>query len=139
MNYQQLDKIADVFNPLLILALILASFKLIKGAPWTFLFRSALAVILSQQIAKFIQKRDGFGLGDDFPSTHFAVALALWVCFWLLSRKGGAIIALAVVFYGALMLFQRYHTPLEMAGAVFAVPLALLIQLWPRKARRVAN
>jgi hypothetical protein len=84
MSYQQLDQIADVFSPLLGSALIIAAIWVRRKAAPLFLARGVVAVLLAQQIAKFIQKRNGFGLGDDFPSTHFAVALALTVSFWFL-------------------------------------------------------
>ncbi len=137
MSYQQLDTLADLFIPFLIVALIVAAFRCIRGAPWTFLLRSGLAIIVVRQLAKYAQKRELWG--EDFPSTHFAVALALLVGFWLLSRKWGLAATLATVCYGALMWFQRYHTPAEMLGALFAVPLSLGIHLWPQRARRVAN
>lgn len=137
MSYQQLDKIADLFNPILALALIGAAFCCIQGAPWSFLLRGGMAVIVVQQLAKYAQKRELWG--EDFPSTHFAVALALLIGFWLLSRKWGLAATVATAFYAVLMLVQRYHTPLEMVGAFFALPLALVIHLWPQRARRVAN
>lgn len=136
MSYENLDKIADLCNPLLALALIVTAFGVLKNAAWPFLLRNGLAVIVVQQLAKYAQKRELWG--EDFPSTHFAVALALCVGFWVLKRRLWPFILGFLGFYGALMLQQRYHTPAEMLGAFFAVPLALLFH-WKKKAPLATN
>lgn len=133
MSYQQLDPIADAFLPLLGLALLISAVWMRRAGAAFFLLRAVLAIALSQQIAKFIQKRDGFGLGDEFPSTHFAVALAITVPFWFLSRKAGVFASLATALYTALMLwiwvqFGKYHSPLELLGSLYALLIAVAFQ-----------
>lgn len=143
MNYQQLDKIADLCNPILIVTLILLSFASLKNHAWSFLLRSGLAVVSVQQLSKYAQKKQIWG--DDFPSTHFAVALALCVALVVLRRRFWPLALIYLSGYGALMLYihhikpSEYHTPVEMLGSFFAVPLALVFHWRKRKARPVAN
>ncbi|HEX8463673.1 MAG TPA: hypothetical protein VF627_03560 [Abditibacterium sp.] len=136
MDFKTLDRIADLCIPLLIVSLLLAAFAIRRGAAWIFLLRSAIAVALAQQICKLCQKNEV--LGGDFPSTHFAVALALLTCFVVLKQRLWPLALGFATLYGALMLAQRYHTPLEMLGAVFAVPLALLLH-WQRRTAEVGR
>lgn len=137
MSHQQLDKIADLCDPLLIIGLLVAAFALRKGAAWLFILKSALAVVVVQQLSKFSQKHDI--LGGDFPSTHFAVALALLTCFVVLQRRFWPYALGFTVFYATLMLVQHYHTLLQMLGALFAIPLALLFHWKIRSTRVVSN
>lgn len=135
--FQTLDFFADRAIPIFALLLIgLAIFWLKKAAPM-FLLRCILAVGLSQQLAKFVQKTKFFGA--EFPSTHFAVALALATCLVVLNRKSWPLSVVFIFFYGALMLWihrlfpSKYHTPLEMAGAFYAIPVALLCHVLGKK------
>lgn len=137
MNFQQLDQIADLCNPLLILALILLAFATLKNRAWDFLLRSGLAVVVVQQLSKYAQKKEIWG--EDFPSTHFAVALALCISLVVLKRRFWPVALIYLAAYGALMLAQGYHTPREMLGAIFAVPVALLFHYRPQKARLSIN
>lgn len=142
MNFQQLDRIADFCNPLLILALILLAFTNLRNRAWPFLLRSGLAVIVVQQLSKYAQKREIWG--GNFPSTHFAVALALCVGLLVLKRRYWPLALGYLAFYGALMLYihsinpREYHTSIEMLGALFAIPVALLFHS-NKKARPLAN
>ena len=125
MSYAQLDFLADAVNPLLALALIGAALWLERAKAWRFLLRAIAATVLVQQSAKLFQKIGW--LGAHFPSTHFAVALCLATFLALLHRRLIPV-ALTVAFgYGALMLQQRYHTPLEMMGAFYAISVAWAI------------
>ncbi len=137
MNYQQLDKIADGCNPLFILLIIGLAIGTLKKSAWPFLLSSGLAVVVVQQLSKYAQKKEMWG--DNFPSTHFAVALALCVSLLVLRRRFWPLALLYVVGYGALIGFQNYHTPAEMLGSFFAVPIALLFHLPSRKTRAIAH
>ena len=133
MTFAQLDRIADAVIPLLGIGVIAGALWLQRAAAWNFLLRAVTATALVQQSAKLVQKAGW--LGHDFPSTHFAVALCLATFLALLHRKL-VLFALAIVAaYGALMLYQRYHTPLEMAGAFYAVPVAWFAQSFKRRER----
>lgn len=143
MSYQQLDKIADLYTPLFALALLIGAFWIKKGAAFPFILRSVLAFVVVQQLSKYLQKKEVFG--NDWPSTHFAVALALAVCLIALKRHLWPYAVAAVTGYGALMLYihslnpSQYHTPFEMAGSLFAIPLAALFHWKPRQARVRTN
>ena len=126
MTYAQLDKIADAFNPLLGAFVVASALWLERARAWEFLLRAAFATLIVQQSAKIFQHLGW--LGPKFPSTHFAVALCLASCLALLRWRLIPIAAGAVAAYGALMLWQRYHTPLEMLGALYAVPFAIAAQ-----------
>ena len=141
--FQTLDFFADLAIPVFaVFLLVLAIFWLRKSAP-LFLLRCVVAAALSQQIAKFIQKSEV--LGREFPSTHFAVALTLATCFWVLKPKLWPVSLAFVVFYGALMLAihqlfpSQYHTPLEMVGAFYAIPIALACHFIGRKRENVGE
>lgn len=133
MNYAQLDHIADAVNPLLGVSVVVTVLWLERARAWDFLLRAALATLIVQQSAKFVQHLNV--LGPKFPSTHFAVALCLATCLALLRRQLIPIAVGAVAAYGALMLWQRYHTPLEMLGALYAVPFAMVAQSFKKRGR----
>ncbi len=133
MTYAQLDHIADAVNPLLGLGVVAGAFWLQRAKAWQFLLRAIIATALVQQSAKIVQHLGW--LGPDFPSTHFAVALCLATLLALLNKKLIPVAIGIAVAYGALMLWQRYHTPLEMAGAFYAVPIGIVAQRWRRRKR----
>lgn len=133
MTYAQLDHIADAVNPLLGVAVVVGALYLERGRAWEFLLRAVVATLIVQQSAKIVQHLGW--LGPKFPSTHFAVALCLTTFLALLHRKLIPFAAAVVVAYGALMLWQHYHTPLEMLGAFYAIPLAILAQRLKRRQR----
>ena len=133
MTYAQLDHIADAVNPLLGVAVVAGALWLWRGQAWNFLLRAVLATLIVQQSAKLVQHLGW--LGPKFPSTHFAVALCLATFLALLHRKLLPVAAAIVVAYGALILKQQYHTPLEMLGAIYAIPLAIIAQRFGRRER----
>ena len=133
MTYAQLDHIADAVNPLLGVAVVGAALWLARARAWEFLLRAAIATLIVQQSAKIVQHLGW--LGPKFPSTHFAVALCLATFLALLSENLMPVAIGIVVAYGALMLWQDYHTPLEMAGALYAIPLAIFARKVGRRGR----
>ena len=133
MTYAQLDHIADAVNPLLAIVVILSALWLERAAAWNFIGRAVIATLLVQQSAKLVQKIGP--LGDDFPSTHFAVALCLATFLALLNRKFIALSVAVATAYGALVLWQRYHTPLELLGALYAIPVAWFFGTFKRRKR----
>ncbi len=133
MTYAQLDHIADAVNPLLAIGIIGGAIWLERGRAWNFLLRAAIAYLLVQQGAKLVQKLGP--LGHHFPSTHFAVALCFATLLALLHRKLLIVASVVAVGYGALMLYQHYHTPLELIGALYAIPVAYFC--WSFKRRLV--
>ena len=133
MTYAQLDHIADAVNPLLAIGVILGALWLERAAAWNFIGRAVIATLLVQQSAKLFQK---FGpLGHNFPSTHFAFALCMVTFLALLHRKLLALSVAVAVAYGALVLWQGYHTPLELVGALYAIPVAWFFGTFKRRKR----
>ena len=133
MTYAQLDHIADAFNPLLGVAVVVGAIYLERARAWEFLLRAIVATLIVQQSAKIVQHLGW--LGPKFPSTHFAVTLCFATFLALLNRKAIPFIAAIVVAYGALMLWQHYHKPLEMLGALYAIPIAIFAQRLKRNQR----
>lgn len=136
MSYAQLDHIADSVNIVLAIAVIAGALWLHRAAAWPFLLRAIVATLVVQQSAKLCQKIGW--LGPHFPSTHFAFALCLATFLALLGRRLVPVAIAVIVFYGALMLHQHYHTPLEMAGAFYALPLAYFAGTWKRVGQRTS-
>ena len=133
MNYAQLDHIADAVNPLLAIGVVLGALWLERAAAWNFIVRAAIAYLLVQQSAKLFQKWGPWG--HHFPSTHFAVALCFATFLAILNRKLIIAAVTIVAIYGALMLYQHYHTPLEMLGALYAIPVAWFFCTFKRRKR----
>jgi hypothetical protein len=136
MNYEQLDKIADKVNPLFAVLLIILAVVIQKKLSPFFILKAALAIVVVQQSAKWMQKAEF--VSDNFPSTHYAFALSLAVSYLVLSRKLWPISAILAFGYGGLMLyihakFNQYHTPIEILGAIYAIPLTLLFHAIGRK------
>lgn len=137
MTYAQLDKIADAVNPLLILGVLFGALYRERAAAWPFIGRAALATVIVQQSSKIFQHA-GL-LGRDFPSTHFAVALCLTTFLVLLNRRLIALAVAVAAAYAALILWQRYHTPLELVGALYAIPVAWSFGTFkPRKRAKIS-
>ena len=137
MTYAQLDHIADAFNPLMGVSVVVAALWLERARAWDFLLRAVIATLLVQQSAKLVQHLGW--LGPKFPSTHFAVALCLAMCLAMLRRQLIPVAIAAVAAYGALMLWQRYHTPLEMIGALYAIPFAFIAQVLGKRKRAITS
>ena len=138
MTFENIDRIADSVFWVFALALLITAVIQQKGESWKFILRTVLAVAVCQQLSKRIQKLDLFhhsvtalqkshGIHSQFPSTHFAVVLCLATGFFLLNRRLWWVSVAMPVLYGALLLYQTYHTPIEMLGALYAIPLTWFV------------
>jgi hypothetical protein len=140
VTYQQLDAIADGVNPALaILALVLP-----------FLVRPSqqyghLAFLLSTGISMAVMYAIGWvdrvaGLWATFRldySQHTAFAAVLVFSFFAWNRRLGVALAIVLIGYVALMLYQEYHTIADMLTTVLViVPATLAIHLLGRTAER---
>lgn len=125
-----LDLVADAINPLLIgvLAVLIVHDGRRHGLKSLIasLFAGGVTIGLIQQAAKWAQREAW--VSSEFPSTHFAVHLSVLTLLVLIRPRWWPITSLALL-YGALMLWQNYHTPLEMLGSFYAIPLSSLIFL----------
>ena len=121
MNAHQIQEFSQVWNPLFALALVVCAVRQLRKSALLWIVCVALSVGVVQQISKFVQH---FHIvGKEFPSTHFAVALAIAGAFWALNRRFVPLTLVYLVAYAALILWQHYHAPLELLGAVYALPL----------------
>ncbi len=129
-----LDGIADAINPLLGLCLLLAPFFIRRSQPARFSLRAWSAIALVYLLAHFPRWLNLFGK-HPFPSGHFAFALCAATSLAWLERRFLWVLAPLLAFYGALILRLAplyHHTPLDLAGATFAVPLTIWLH---RRAR----
>ena len=123
--HQQLQYLANSVNPLLALALIVLPLSWHLDNRTQFWLRSGLSLILALLVAKAI--RHQHVLSERFPSTHFAFTLCAVTSLLLVRPRTWPLWTVVALAYGGLMAYQGYHTPLEMAGALYAVPLCWLV------------
>jgi hypothetical protein len=133
MNYEMLDNIADAYIPILVLAFIGGLvYRLIRywpavGRPVLDLAYCAVLLIIAYGLMFLDEHMQIWAsFGSDY-STHTAVAL---VFIFALSRQWRSFrIALwaSFVAYAALMLYQRYHTLLDIASTALVVAAAAVI------------
>ena len=119
------DKASQLLDPLFALCLVGAASVQLKRAAPLWILKVALAVLLVQQGVKLFQHFRV--VGAHFPSTHYAFALAVAGAFVALNRRFLVPVALYCVLYGAFMLVRHYHTPLEMLGALPALPFSFFV------------
>lgn len=137
MNAHLVQQLSQLFNILFALTLLACAVRLLgKSAP-RWIGCVALSVGLAQQISKVLQHHRL--VSDNFPSTHFAVALALAGAFWMLNRRFVPLSCAYLALYGAFMVWRGYHTPLELVGALYALPMGWLGARFGTKRERVAS
>ena len=133
LSYDTLDAIADSINPALGVIALLVPWMRRKGT------RYALALdaltLLAVAVAYAVQTLDSqLGLwsraGLDF-STHTAVFIAIASSLWQENRAWQFAAALLGFGYAALMLYQHYHSWLDITSTA-AVMLLPLTPLWWR-------
>jgi len=133
VTYEQLDAIADSYIPLL---LIITLFSMTKDAlkqEIRLTIGSVIALILSIVIVYGVMFADIAlsiwpSFGADY-STHTALAL-VFVCYFLLKNMMYRILAtLSLIAYFALMMYQQYHTLLDILSTTLVImPVLLLLQ-----------
>lgn len=131
-SYENLDRIADAYNPILAAAwlLLLGRAVLVRG--WrTGLVHAGLGVGALLIAYGCMWLDDAYrlwpGFGLDY-STHTAVAFALGVTLFTMYRPGRAAVVLSLAGYFLLMLYQRYHSAGDIASTllVLATPIYAL-------------
>lgn len=137
MNVHQIQQLSQTFNVLFALALIVCAVRLLGRPALLWLVCVALAVGIAQQISKNVQH---LHLVDkQFPSTHFAVALALAGAFWALNRRFVPLGCAYIALYGAFMVWRGYHTPLDLLGALYAWPTGFFAARLGTKRQKIAS
>ena len=120
--HHPLQYVADSINPLLVLALIFMPLRRELAAPRQFWVPAGVALALTKIVAMGI--RHAHLVSERFPSTHFAFTLCAVTSLVLLNRARWLYWGALAATYGILMLYQGYHTPVEMLGAFYAIPLS---------------
>ena len=140
MTYQQLDAIADGVNPALaILALVLP--YLVRPSHQygrlAFLLSTGVSMAVMYAIAwadRVAGLWSAFRL-DYSQHTGFAAVLVFSLFAW--NRRLGAALAIVLIGYVALMLYQQYHTIADMlTTALVVAPATMAIHLLGRTAER---
>ena len=137
MNEHQIQNLSQAFNILFAVVLIVCAVRILKKSVGLWILCVVVAVAVAQQISKQVQHARV--LGPDFPSTHFAVALGIAGAYWALSRRFIPATAVYLVVYGGLILWQHYHTQLEMAGAVYALPMGYFAGRFGTRPQKIAS
>jgi hypothetical protein len=128
MDYESWDRIADAVNPtlgLITLALSLAIRRPGNPPRWAQLLLT-LAAVASVYAFGWIDAQLGIwpSAGLDF-SGHTGVHVAIVVSLWIIDLRAGMAATAVALLYGALMIYQRYHSLADIATtAVVIAPLA---------------
>lgn len=134
MSYETLDAIADAYIPFLLILLMLGLvIKIYQFWPNfrapVFFFLYLMSLLLVSYSLMFLDKAVGLwpALGLDY-STHTAVALSLVVALCKIFPHRWKWFAGSMVLYGCLMLYQQYHSLLDIisTSAIIAVIAFLL-------------
>jgi hypothetical protein len=136
-SYETLDKLADSYIPVLLIAFLLAVTITFFRTPddrkrLGKVFVYALALVLISYGLMFLDKAvhlwDAAGL--DY-STHTAVSLSLVIPLCILLGRYRVIVVFSFAAYSALMLYQGYHSVLDIltTGIIIALCGFLLFRL----------
>lgn len=136
MSYEALDQIADLYNPLLLLAALILTTLSCRGsqAPYTNWLKRIVLVGCGLALVYGVQYLDHRlqlwpRLGWDY-STHTAFAMAMVWPLWYYGRPPWRWVwPTSLVIYGVLMLYQRYHTLADMVSTAIVI-FGLLLGLY---------
>ena len=141
MDYESWDRVADAINPILgviTLALSLAIRRPGNPPRWAQLILT-LTAVASVYAIRWLDGHYALwpAAGMEF-STHAGVHVAIVASLWMIDRRLGIAGVVIALLYGALMLYQKYHSFADIASTVVVIaPLALGIWiLGQRVARR---
>ena len=124
MNAHAIQELSQILNPLFAVALLVCAVWELKKSAIVWTLCVALSVGVAQQISKHIQQEHW--VSQRFPSTHYAFALAIAGAFWALNRRFIPATLVYLVLYAVLITWRGYHTPLELAGALYALPMGYI-------------
>lgn len=133
MSYETLDAIADAYTPLLlILFLIGLGVNLYQCWPdyraSVLHFGFLLMLLIASYGLMFIDKALGLwpAFGSDY-STHTAVALSLVFALCVLAPRPAKWIASSMFAYAGLMVYQQYHSVLDIVSTAAVISLLALL------------
>ncbi|GEM74499.1 hypothetical protein [Vibrio sagamiensis] len=133
MTYQQLDFIADLYIPFLALStLCRLTWQLkIAGSRQTMadLATTVFGVIYIYALMFLDQYAGAYGyFGLDY-STHTALALVFVTCLAFINKKAALVSSASMVMYGLLMMYQNYHTLLDiLVTTVMVLPILIWLK-----------
>lgn len=133
MSYETLDTIADAYTPLLLI-LFLVSFGVKLYQRWPnyrepiLHFGFLLMLLIASYGLMFIDKALGLwpAFGSDY-STHTAVALSLVFSLCVLTPRQAKWLAGSMLAYAALVLYQQYHSVLDIVSTAAMISLFALV------------
>jgi len=136
--YEKLDIIADSYNPiLLILSIVIILVNIKRNRKVYAFYEFVLLTVLISLVYLFQAIDNRLSIWSSFGcnySTHTAFSLA--IVFFVLFKgiKTKAYIVTSFVFYIALMLFQKYHTIIDILTTIAAIsPLMYTIVYFSNK------
>jgi hypothetical protein len=140
MDYESWDRIADAVNPtvgVITLALALAVRRAGNPPHWAQLLLTLACVTLVYALGWVdAQLKLWPAVGLDY-SSHTGVHVAIVASLWMIDRRFGIAGVVIALLYAALMVYQKYHTILDIASTALAVvPLAVGIWILGRRAAR---
>ena len=138
MTYEQLDFIADSYIPVLSVFTLFYLVKMMLTSEFRQVFRHLVSIFLSiiiVYLVMFLDIKLGIWpyLGFDY-STHTALSLA-FVSYYIFRGKAQMMIAVTSLFsYFTLMLYQEYHTVVDILSTSFVLlPLFFILQIKGQK------
>jgi len=137
LDYNTLDRIADAFLPLLLITYLLTTLILFFKTPdrrkvLGLIFVYCLLLVVISYGLMFLDKRFHLwaAAGLDY-STHTAVSLALVLPLCLLLNRYKIIFIASFLAYLALMLYQRYHSIMDILSTGVVISLCgFMIYRW---------
>lgn len=138
MDYETLDKIADAYTPLLLIVFLIGiGIRLNQSWPnylraARYIFRFLLLIAFSYGLM-FVDNSVGIwpAIGLDY-STHTAVALALVICLVEIFPRFRWLSIGSLLLYIGLMLYQQYHSLLDIVSTGVIVLLFAISMRWVR-------
>lgn len=129
LSYENLDRIADAYNPLLGLMWLLLSGWAFARRGWRAGLASMGLGLATLIVAYGLMAIDNklklwSAMGLDY-STHTAVAFAVVATIVTIERRLRIALPLSLLAYCALMLYQRYHSVADMATTMAALTLPI--------------
>lgn len=143
-SYETLDVIADAYTPLLALIALAVIVRQAFARHWRVSMLQLASILLGALFAYGLMYFDQAAgvwpsLGLDY-STHTAVATVLVVFLALHARTGMWVWIASLLLYGALMLYQRYHSLADIlttAVVILVLAVPTLTFLYRRSLRSI--
>ena len=133
MDFETLDSIADSYIPLLAIVFFVGLVGRAVKSPTEREFMARvfvffLGLLLVSYGIMFLDNEIHIWPSLDLDySTHTAVSLTLVMSICVLARQFWKVVICSFVLYALLMLYQKYHTVLDIASTVVPIVLSALV------------